>query len=179
MSDRLTAVRGRPTSLVWALGILVAFAAAGAACGLVWRSRLDVPHGVVISGRWYPDPWDTGEQASFAATGWYVVIALAAGVALGLLAGRLSRAPELVTLGAVLLGSLLAAWLMLTVGLHGTPPDPQVTAAHAAEGTRLSGAISRPGRAAFVTWPLAAVVALGALLLVLPTRSATNLTSEE
>jgi ribose/xylose/arabinose/galactoside ABC-type transport system permease subunit len=166
MSDRLT----RGPILAWAVGIFAALATAGVACGLLWRARLDAPHGIVVGGQWYPDPWDTGEQAAFAATGWYVVIALVAGVVLGLLAAWLSRAPEVVTLAAVLLGSLAAGWLMLVVGLHGSPADPQAAAAHAADGTRLSGAVSRPGAAAFVTWPLAAIVPLAALFLLVPGR---------
>jgi hypothetical protein len=162
MSDRVT----RP-ALLWAGGILAVFAVAGVACGLVWRSRLTAPDGVVVGGRWYPDPWDRGEQLSFASTGWYVVIAVLAGVVLGLLAVWLSRAPELVTLAAVLAGSLLAAWLMLVVGLHGAAPDPQAAAAHAADGTRLAGTLSRPGRAALLVWPLAAVIPVGAAFLLL------------
>lgn len=167
MSDRLT------RAVAWGAGLLAAFAVVGAAAGLLWRSRLHVPHGVVVGHQWYPNPWDAGERSFFAATGWYVVIALVAGVLLGLLAAWFARAPELVTLVAVLAGSLLAAWLMLVVGLHGAPPDPQIAAAHAADGTRLSGTISRPGVAAFVVWPLAALVPLGAVYLLVPdSRSA-------
>lgn len=167
MSDRLT----RP--IVWAVGLLGVFAVVGAAAGWLWRSRLHIPHGVVVSHRWYPNAWDTGERSFFAATGWYVVIALVAGLVLGLLAAWLSRAPELLTLAAVLVGALVAAWLMLVVGLHGAPPDPQIAAARAADGTHLSGTISRPGTAAFVVWPLAALVPLGAVYLIFPdSRSA-------
>ena len=164
MSDRLI----RP--LAWAVGIVAVFAVVSVGCGLLWRSRLDIPSGVVAQGRWFPDPWDGGERASFDATGWYVVIAIAAGVVLGLLAAWLSRAPELVTLAAVVVGSLVAAWLMRTVGLHGAPPDPQVAAAHAADGTRMSGTIARPGTAALVAWPLATVVALALFFLLLGER---------
>jgi hypothetical protein len=170
MSDRLTKVRVSRESVAWAVGIVVALSVVGVVCGLFWRSRLDVPHGVVVGGSWYPDPWDPGEQASFASTGWFVLIALAVGVVLGVLTAWFSRAPELVTLGAVLIGSLLAGWLMLTVGLHGAPADPQSAAAHAKDGTRLTGTISRPGAAAFVTWPLATLVPLGAIFLLFPGR---------
>ncbi|MFI2707368.1 hypothetical protein ACH5WX_07470, partial [Nocardioides sp. CER28] len=151
MSDRLTAIRVSRGSLLWAGAIVVAFLLAGVVGGLVWHSLVDIPRGVVVGHRWYPDPWDTGEQASFAATGWYVVAAAVAGVVIGLLAAWFSRAPEVVTLAAVVIGSLLAAWLMLVVGLHGAPADPQTAAAHAADGTRLTGTISRPGAAAFIT----------------------------
>ncbi|GAB7003770.1 hypothetical protein JCM18899A_12420 [Nocardioides sp. AN3] len=168
MSDGLTAQRVSRTAVVWTAGILLGFALVGAVCGLIWRSLLHVPRGVVVGHQWYPASFDSGERASFAATGWYVVIAVVAAVVLGLLAAWLSRAPEVLTLGAVLVGSLLAGWLMLVVGLHGAPPDPQTAAAHAADGTRISGTLSRPGRAAFVTWPLLAVAAVGAFFLLIP-----------
>jgi hypothetical protein len=170
MSDRVTVGPVERRSLAWVLGIVVVIAAAGVVGGLVWHSLLDVPHGVVVGHQWFPDPWETGERDAFDATGWYVVIAVVAGLVLGLASAVLSRAPELWTLAAVLVGSLLAAWLMRAVGLHGAPPDPQVAAKHAADGTRLSGTLGRPGAAAFVTWPLAAVVPVGVLFLILPGR---------
>lgn len=170
MSDRVSAEPVLRRSLAWAVGIVVALAAVGVLAGLVWRSLLEVPHGVVASRQWFPDPWESGERLSFDATGWYVVVAIVAGLVMGFLAAVLSRAPELWTLAAVLAGSLVAAWLMRAVGLHGAPPDPQVAAKDAADGTRLAGTFGRPGTAAFVTWPLAAVLPVGIIFLVLPPR---------
>jgi hypothetical protein len=166
MSDRLTAARVSRGSLLWAGAIVVVLVAAGVVGGLVWRALVDIPSGVVVGHQWYPDPWDPGQQASFAATGWYVVVAAVAGLVIGLLAAWFSRAPEVLTLVAVVVGSLVAAWLMLVVGLHGAPPDPQTAAAHAADGTRLSGTISRPGAAAFITLPLAAIAPLAVVFLL-------------
>jgi hypothetical protein len=172
MSDRLTAVRASRAPALWAVGIVLVFVVVAVACGLLWRGRVDVPSGVVVNHQWYPDPFSQGEQASFAATGWYVAIAVVAAFVLGVLAAWLSRAPEVLTLVAVLVGSLAAAWLMRTVGLHGAPVDPQTAAAHAADGTKLSGTIGRPGTAAFVTWPLAAVVPLAVVFLLFTPRPA-------
>ncbi|WP_091121198.1 hypothetical protein [Nocardioides terrae] len=151
----------------WVAGLVAGFAATGAVSGLLWRTRLHAPDGIVVGGQWYSG---STHEDSFASTGWYVVIAVAAGLLLGIAAAWLSRAPEVLTLAAVLVGSLLAAWLMRVVGLHGAPPDPARAAAHAADGTRLTGTISRPGVAAFVTWPLAAVLAVGAVFLLLGER---------
>lgn len=172
MSDGLTAARVSRRSLLWAGAIVVVLVAAGVVGGLVWRALVDVPAGIVVNHHWYPDPWDLGQRASFAATGWYVVVAIVAGLVIGLLAAWFSRAPEIVTLVAVVVGSLLAAWLILVVGLHGAPPDPQGAAAHAADGTRLSGTISRPGAAAFITLPLAAIVPLAVVFLLVAERGA-------
>jgi hypothetical protein len=47
---------------------------------------------------------------------------------------------------------VLAAYLMLRVGYHLSPPDPQIVARTAADGTRLDGALrvdSWPPRGAF------------------------------
>lgn len=164
MPDR---VSGRRVSARWATGIVVAFVVVGVVGGLLWRSRLDIPGGVVVGHRWYPDPWDPGQRAAFAATGWYVVIAGAAGLLLGILASLLSRAAELVTLAAVVVGSVLAVLLMLVVGLHGAPPDPQVAAAHLADGTRLRGTITVPRLGALLVLPLTAAVAIAVVFLTL------------
>lgn len=170
MSRRTPRAAGRAVG--WAAGAVAVFALVGVAAGLLWRSRVHAPPGVVVDHHWYPQPWDSGQQADFAATGWYVVIALLAGLVLGLLAARLSRAPEVVTLGAVVVGSALAGWLMLRVGLHGVPPDPRLAAAHAADGTKLSGTVSRPRPAALVALPLGAIGALCAVFLLAPGRAA-------
>jgi len=170
MSDRVSVDRSSRRSLAWVVGIVLVIASVGVAAGLLWHSLLHVPHGVVVGHQWFPDPWESGERDLFDATGWYVVIAVVAGLVLGTLAAVLSRAPELWTLAAVLVGSLIAAWLMRAVGLHGAPPDPRVAAAHAADGTRLSGTFGRPGAAAFITWPLAAVLPVGIVFLLVPGR---------
>jgi hypothetical protein len=68
---------------------------------------------------------------------------------------------------------------MLAVGLHGAPADPQAAAAHAKDGARLSGTISRPGAAAFVTWPLATLVPLGAIFLLFPERRRASSATDE
>jgi hypothetical protein len=170
MPDRVTAARSARRALVWAGGIVVVTAVVGVLCGLVWRSLLDAPRGIVVGHQWYPNPPEAGERTAFDATGWYVVIAVVAGLAVGIVAAVLGRARELWTLAGVLLGALLAAWLMRLVGLHGAPPDPQALARHAADGTKLPGTLGRPGAAAFVTWPLAALVPVGAIFLIVPGR---------
>ena len=171
MSDRVSVDRSSRRSLAWVVGIVLVIASVGVAAGLLWHSLLHVPHGVVVGHQWFPDPWESGERDLFDATGWYVVIAVVAGLVLGVLAAVLSRAPELWTLAAVLVGSLIAAWLMRAVGLHGAPPDPHAAARHAADGTRLSGTFGRPGAAAFITWPLAAVLPVGLVFLLVPGRA--------
>jgi hypothetical protein len=173
MSDRLTAtpthqlreppsVRpGRPAWVVasrQALVVVVGFGAAGLLCGWLWFHVWQVPDGVVSGGQWFTS--EAGLRADFAAVAWYVSIAALTGLVLGALSAWLLARSELVTLAAVLTGSLLAAYLMLRLGQHLSPPDPHELAKTAADGTRLRGALrvdSWPPRAAF---PFGALVGL-------------------
>ncbi len=86
-----------------------------------------------------------GLLAEFAGTGWYVVVAVVAGLVLGLVAGLLLDRDEIVTLVAVVVGSALAAWLMMKVGFHFRPPDPQAIAESAKDGTELPGRLDLSG----------------------------------
>lgn len=126
--------------------ILALFAAAGAAGGRVWWLLWSPPPtGVVYEGRWVPQPAAEGLGAEFAGTGWYVVIAVAAGLVLGLVCGLLLDRNEIVTLVAVAAGSVVAAWLMMRVGVSFSPPDPQVLAETAKEGAELPGQLDLAG----------------------------------
>ena len=122
---------------VQAVVVVALFAAGGAGAGWVWYQLWDAPEGVVAGGQWYTD--EHGLRADFSGVALYVTVAAATGLLLGALAGwRLARS-ELVTLVAVLAGSVLAAYLMLQVGHHLSPPDPQVVARTAEDGARVDG----------------------------------------
>lgn len=173
MSDGLTAApssaphdtapddRRRPAARVVAVQaslVVVVFAVAGAAAGWLWYHLWDAPSGVVAGGVWYTD--EAGLREDFSGVALYVVVAAVAGLVLGVLTAWLLDRAELVTLAAVLVGSVLAGYLMLVVGHHLSPPDPQHLAASAADGTRLRGELavdSWPPRAAF---PFGALVGL-------------------
>ncbi len=133
--------------------ILALFAAAGLFGGWVWwKLWSPAPDGAVFEKQWYPQATE-GLMAEFAGTGWYVVVAIVAGLLLGLVAGLVLDRDEIVTLVAVVVGSALAAWLMLRIGLHFSPPDPQSIAKTAKDGTELpgwlelAGAVNLPGHA--------------------------------
>ena len=67
-----------------------------------------------------------------------------AGLVLGALAAWLLDRSELVTLVAVVVGSVLAAYLMLRVGLPPQPAGPRTCSPRtAADGTKLDGALAR------------------------------------
>jgi hypothetical protein len=65
---------------------------------------------------------------------------------------------ELVTLAAVIVGSVLAAYLMLRVGTHFSAPDPHELAKTAKDGDKLKGALL------VTSWPPKGAFTFGALV---------------
>jgi hypothetical protein len=191
MSDGLTAApihaphdpapdrTARPAWLVaslQALLIIAVFAGVGALAGWLWYHLWDVPKGVVSGGQWFTS--EAGLRDDFSGVAWYVSISVVAGLVLGTLAAWLLHRSELVTLGAVIVGSALAAYLMLRVGQHLSPPDPHELAKTAKEGTELNGALrvrGWPPRGAFT---FGALVGLALVYAVSVTRTPTEVRAE-
>jgi hypothetical protein len=154
---------------VQALVVVVLFGAAGAACGWLWHRLWDAPSGVVADHQWYTS--EAGLRDDFQGVAWYVAIALAAGLVLGVLCAWLLDRSEVVTLVAVVAGSVLAAYVMLEVGTHLSPGDPHELARTAADGTKLKGSLqvdSWPPRGAF---PFGALLGLAFVFFVSVDRS--------
>lgn len=160
--------------LVRPVAALTAFVLAGALCGVLWEWLWEPPTGLVVSGRWVLEP--AGPDLAFSETGWYVVIAVAAGAVLAGAIGWAFPGRELVTLVAAVLGAFVAGWLMFRVGHALGPPDPRVLAAGeddlvrlpadlrvAGAGTRPS--LLRPESSAFAAFPAGAALGLMAVFL--------------
>jgi hypothetical protein len=141
------------------VAVLAAFAAVGAGLGWLWFHAWPQPTGTVYRHTWLPD--EDGLRDVFDATAWYVVLAAAGGLLVGALATLLCRRSPVATLVAVVVGSLLAAWVMLEVGLAVSPADPVALAANAADGTKLPGRLSlEDAKSPYLAWPIGALVAL-------------------
>ena len=141
----------------------------GAVCGWLWFRVWPQPTGTVFGGDWFAD--EEGLRNVFDGTAWYVVLAVGGGLLAGALATVFGRRSPLVTLGAVLVGSALAAWLMLRVGLALSPPDPEVLAKTADDGAKLPGRISlEGGHSPYLVWPLASMIVLMVLNFLLSSR---------
>ncbi|MGH3346802.1 MAG: hypothetical protein ACRDO4_07450 [Nocardioides sp.] len=136
--------------------VLAGCAAAGALAGVVWEAWWTPPIGVVRDQGWYVDLFESRDL--FSATALYVVVGVLAGLLVGAASAFFVDRVELVTLATVVVGSVLAAWLMLQVGSALAPPDPAVLARTAADDTRIPGTVEVSGN-----WPLGAFPA-GALL---------------
>ena len=157
MSDQLT--RGGVLPLVrQAVLALVAFAVTGALAGVVWEKLWTPPSGTVVKHRWLQD--EQGLRDAFSGTGVYVLVAVVAGLLVGAAVAVLLDRSELVTLACVIGGSVLAAWLMLRVGVALGPGDPQALAASAKDGTVLPGQLTVTGRSPFAAFPSGALVGL-------------------
>jgi hypothetical protein len=144
--------------------VVALFAAVGAGCGWLWFRLWDPPQGLVFEGRWYLD--EEGMRAVFPSTGWFVVVAAVAGLGLGALCALVFDRSELATLLAVVVGAVLATFLMWRVGLALSPADPDVLARGAEDGARLPGRIEASGVSPFLVLP---ATALGALALAYAT----------
>ncbi|MEV7428848.1 MULTISPECIES: hypothetical protein [unclassified Nocardioides] len=168
-----TTVRGRPPIRVLVLQALAAVAllvVAGAAAGAVWFQLWTPTPGVVQDGRWFTD--EDGLRHAFAGTGLYVLVAVAAGLLSGALVAFLLDRAELVTLAATLVGAALGGWLMLRLGLHWSPADPEVLARTARDGTELDSALTVDVPHAWLAFPGAALLGTAVVFLATTKRGA-------
>jgi hypothetical protein len=94
--------------------------------------------------------------------GWFIVIAVVAGVVSGLVLLAWRRRDPLLTVALVTLGGALASWLMIHVGRALGPSDPIAALRKLPDGAHVSEALKLHAPGAAWTWPIAA--AFGALI---------------
>jgi hypothetical protein len=126
---------------------------------VVWEWVWTAPVGAVSDHRWVAVD-EAGLRDQFSGTGWFVVVATAAGLlGGGGVALFLDRRP-LVTLASLAVGTVLGTALMLWVGEALGPADPAVAAATAADGTRLRDQLEVAGHSPWIAMPAGALLAL-------------------
>lgn len=170
MPDRLTE-RLQASRPAWVeFGAVVLLLAAGGLIGaVVWDWLWTAPVGVVVDHQWVAED-EAGLQGMFDATGWYVVVASVVGLVVGfVVAIFLDRVP-LLTLAAVVLGSVVGTFLMLRLGAALGPPDPQVLALAKPDGTHLPGDLVVTGRSPWIALPVGALVGLTVVFIGLAPR---------
>ncbi len=165
MPDRVTRDRAslRPALVQLVLAVAV-LAVIGAVAGVVWEWVWSAPKGVVMDHTWVATD-EASLRAQFSGTGWYVVVASAAGLLGGAVVALFVDRFPLVTLLGVVLGSVLAAWLMYRVGVWLGPGDPQTLAHAAKDGTHLPGQLQVDHKSAWTALPAGALVALAMVFL--------------
>lgn len=134
--------------------VMAGLAVAGAACGVLWEALWEPPVGTVVDGSFHLD--GAGLRADFSATAGYVLVAVIAGLVLGVVVALLPSRDEVLTLLAVTAGSLLAGWLMMVVGHALGPPDPSSIASDLPDRSRLPSDLEAPG-SAWVAFPVGAL----------------------
>lgn len=135
--------------------VVLGAALLGVACGVLWEWLWEPPMGTVMNGTLHLD--GAGLRSAFAGTGSYVLIAVVAGLLLGAVVAVLPSRDEVVTLLALLVGSVLAGWLMMVVGHALGPPDPEPRAEQLQDLERLPSDLEAPG-SAWVAFPSGALV---------------------
>ncbi|WP_122817239.1 hypothetical protein [Nocardioides pantholopis] len=144
--------------------------------GLLWYQLWNPAQGVVVASPgcapaeqcWTPTPPETGRAGDFSGTALYTLVALGAGLVAGLVASLAARRSELVTLGALLLGTAVAGVVMARVGVWLGPADPEALAASAEVGTRLPDDLQVVGVSPYVVMPFGGLLALVLVYFIVP-----------
>ena len=170
MPDRVSALGGfRPArALRRTVVVLVLFAVVGALAGVVWEWVWAPPTGVVLDHQFLLD--GEGLRSAFSGTALYVLVASLAGLLLGVGVAVLCDGSELLTLAAVVVGAVLAAWLMHLVGTSLGPPDPGPVAERSEDLTRLPDELRVSGWSPFVAFPSGALLGVTVVFVGLAGR---------
>jgi len=158
--------------------VLVAGAALGALGGWLWYQWWGPPNkGIILDTVAWGPRWVASDQQGIEhqvdGPAEYAVIALGFGIVLGILAAVLGRRQAFAALGALVVGSALAAYLSFAVGTALSPPDPQQYATEAnvcqeEPCQEYKAAIEVSGWTPFLCWPIGA---LGAYALAIVATS--------
>jgi DivIVA domain-containing protein len=178
MSEHLDGARpglfasGSPVRTV--LLVLLAYAALGAVAGVVWETIWTPPGQVVAQHQVFFDSYASLRRV-YTGTGLYVLVAAVASVLVSLVVALLARGRELLTLVLVIVGSAIAALVMLKVGTMLGPADPASIARHTVERTPVHGQLTVEGKtlwgvkSPYLIWPMASLLVLAMVFFAWPT----------
>jgi hypothetical protein len=162
---------------MFAAVVVATYAAVGLGAGWAWHELWQPSDGVVFSHQWYLG--GEGLRRDFAGTGLYVLVGAVVGLVLGGVFAMVGGVRPVLTLGACLVGSVLAAWLMLKVGERLGPADPQDLAKSAEDGTHLASALRVTGPSPLLALPFGTLAALALVFTVFPEKTPELRLSEE
>jgi len=164
-------------SALFVATVLATYALVGLGAGWVWHELWQPAEGVVVQHQWFAT--GAGLREDFSGTGLYVLIAVGAGLALGVLFAILGGVRPVVTLVACVVGSLLAGWLMLTMGEWLGPADPQGLAKDLDDGATLPSALRVSGLTPLFAFTLGTLGALALVFTVFQGNSSEQGSDEE
>lgn len=147
--------------------ILLAFVVVGVLCGLLWHTWwAPAPEGVAVEGRPYFD-----DDVVARGLGLYVVIGAVAGLVLGIVAAFVFENDEVATVVALLVGAIIAGWLMALVGQWLGPESAVEAAKDTADFEPVRADLSAGWVAPFVAFPGGAMVGAVFVLVTFHRRS--------
>jgi hypothetical protein len=153
------ASRGRGSWAIQLAVVVVAYAVVGLVAGFVWEGVWTPPTQQVQNHAVFYTDYESLRRV-FTGTGLYTLVGAVASAVTALVVSVLSRRRELLTLLAVLIGSAIAAGVMWKTGVSRGPVDPTHLAAHAADGTKVSGPLQVSGHSPYLVWPMASLLVL-------------------
>jgi hypothetical protein len=150
-----------------AVSILLAYAVLGAVAGVVWETIWTPPGQVITQHQVFYDSYASLRRV-FTGTGYYVMVGAVASALLALVVALLARGREILTLVLVIIGSLVAAWVMLKVGTALAPGDPAGLAAHTTARTPVQGQLQVQGKSPYLIWPMTSLLVLALVFFAWP-----------
>jgi hypothetical protein len=166
MTDDVESRELRRSALL-AVGVVLAYVVVGAVAGVVWEWLWTPPTQVVQKHDLFYTDYASLRRV-FSGTGLYALVSAVASAGVALVAGLLTRRHELLILGAVVLGSLAAAFTMHAVGVALGPPDPATIAATAADGRKVSAQLVVNGKTPYAVWPMISLFVLALVFFASP-----------
>lgn len=151
--------------------VLGAYLLVGVGCGVLWWLAVDPATFTKVDGRGSMGELDLGKR--FNADGWYVVIGVLAGLVSGLVLTAWRSRDFLLTTGLVVLGSGLAAAVMTWTGHALGPGETDAALEAASAGEQVPTQLSVTAKAAYLVWPLGALVG-GLVVLWSPPKESTD-----
>lgn len=142
------------------------FAVLGAVGAVLWYHQADLPTFTRVGHGGEMNQIQLSKLIGI--DGWFFAIAAVGGLLAGVvLTVARSRRPVLMVL-LVIAGSVLASWLMLSIGLQLGPGKTSVALAHAAKGATVPVRLKPQATGVEFAWPICALV--GALIVILFSR---------
>jgi hypothetical protein len=142
--------------------VLVWFAVVGVLGAVVWWQLTPLAEFTRTATTAQMDEAQLGRQV--ATDGWYVAIAAVGGLLSGIALVGLRRRDPLAMVVLVAVGGLLAAWLMVRIGLWLGPADPKTVLHDVAVGGKVPLQLKPHASGVWFVWPIAALV--GAIAII-------------
>jgi hypothetical protein len=166
-----------------AVVVLLAYVVAGAVAGAVWEWIWTPPGQIVAQHQVFYDSYSSLRRM-FSGTGLYVVVGGVASALVALVVALLARGRELLTLALVILGSAIAAALMLKVGTSLGPVDPATIAEHTVKRTPVPAQLTVQGKSVlgvkspYLIWPAVSLLVLALVFFAWPSSHLPHMRDE-